>query len=60
MRFPLLLSLLASLALTSGAFAQTPKSGGVSTFGVAAEPPTYDCHGGSLATEFRRLTVSIR
>lgn len=47
MRFPLLLSLLACLALTSGALAQTPKSGGVLTFGVAAEPPTYDCHGGN-------------
>ena len=36
----------AALTLTSaGATAQTPKRGGILSFAVVAEPPTYDCHG---------------
>src|ERR1700740_2599023 len=29
------------------AFAQTPQRGGTLVFGVAAEPPNYDCHQGN-------------
>lgn len=47
MRSTLVLSLLAALFCGFGASAQAPKNGGVLTFGVAAEPPTYDCHAGN-------------
>jgi peptide/nickel transport system substrate-binding protein len=39
----LLMSLLA-LGLWTGAIAQEPRRGGILQFGVAAEPPSYDCH----------------
>jgi peptide/nickel transport system substrate-binding protein len=46
MRFLGLKLLMSLIALGSciGALAQEPQRGGILQFGIAAEPPTYDCH----------------
>ncbi len=31
-------------AASPAALAQTPKKGGILSFAIVAEPPTYDCH----------------
>ena len=35
------------MAAAAGAFAQTPRNGGLLKFAVGAEPPNYDCHANS-------------
>jgi peptide/nickel transport system substrate-binding protein len=40
----LLLTAAALVAVSGGAWAQAPKTGGVLKFAVGAEPPNYDCH----------------
>ena len=51
----LLMSLLA-LAACSAALAQEPQRGGVLQFGVAAEPPSYDCHASTTFAVLHRVS----
>lgn len=42
--FRLIASVAVAALMPSGAYAETPKSGGTLTYAVTAEAPTYDCH----------------
>jgi peptide/nickel transport system substrate-binding protein len=45
----------AMLAMAHPAIAQEPQRGGDLVFAIAAEPPTYDCHGSMTFTVLQRL-----
>ena len=54
----LLLRAAAALALTSAATAasaEEPQRGGKLIFAIAAEPPTYDCHGTQTFAVLQRV-----
>ena len=42
--FRLIVGVAVAALMPSGAYAETPKSGGTLTYAVTAEAPTYDCH----------------